>query len=146
MANHLKNYTMKKLFIVAVLVVGLTAFAQEKEGKRAGREHLTTEQKVELQVKKMNKELNLNEKQTEQVKILVTKQAIKRDAKKAEMQLAKEKNRQQMKSQMQTEQVAVSSEMKKILTPEQFAKWEKNREDKMEKMKEKMADRKEKRN
>jgi len=32
--------------------------------------------------------------------------------------------------------------MKKILTPEQFTKWEKNREDKIEKMKEKMADRK----
>jgi protein CpxP len=137
---------MKKLFMAALLVVGLTAFAQEKDGKRDGREKLTSEQKVELQVKKMNKELSLNEKQTEQVKALVTRQVQKREAKKAEMQQIKDKNREQMKAQMQTEQAALTSEMKKILTPEQFTKWEKNREDKKDKIKEKMAERKAKRN
>ena len=35
--------------------------------------------------------------------------------------------------------------MKKILTPEQYAKWEKNREEKIENFKEKMSERKEKR-
>lgn len=132
---------MKKVFLLALVVVGMTAFAQEKDGKRAEREKLTTDQKVELQVKKMNKDLNLNEKQTEQVKALVTKQVQKREAKKAEMQQVKDKNRAQMKAQMETEQAAVTSEMKKILTPEQFTKWEKNREDKIEKMKEKRAER-----
>ncbi len=132
---------MKKLIMALALVVGLTTFAQQRDGKRAEREKLTTDQKVELQVKKMNKDLNLNEKQTEQVKTLVTKQVQKREAKKAEMQQAKDKNRAQMKAQMETEQAAVTSEMKKILTPEQFTKWEKNREDKMAKMKEKRTER-----
>lgn len=134
---------MKKLFVAALLVVGMTAFAQEKEGKRAGRERLTTEQKVDLQVKKMSKDLDLNEKQKEQIKALVGKQVEKREQKRNELQEAKEKDRAAMRTQMQTEQAVASSEMKKILTPEQFAKWEKIREERKEKMKEKMTERKE---
>lgn len=121
---------MKKLIVAALLVVGLTTYAQEKEGRRAGREKLTSEQKVDLQVKKMTKDLDLNEKQTKDVRALVTKQVEKREA---------------IKIQMQAEKEAVSVEMKKILTAEQYAKWEKNREEKIENFKEKMSERKEKR-
>ena len=121
---------MKKLIVAALLVVGLTTYAQEKEGRRAGREKLTSEQKVELQVKKMTKDLNLNEKQTKDVRALVTKQV---------------KKREDINAQMQAEKEAVSVEMKKILTAEQYAKWEKNREEKIENFKEKMSERKEKR-
>ena len=121
---------MKKLIVAALLVVGLTTYAQEKEGRRAGREKLTSKQKVDLQVKKMTKDLDLNEKQTKDVRALVSKQVEKREA---------------IKIQMQAEKEAVSVEMKKILTAEQYAKWEKNREEKIENFKEKMSERKEKR-
>lgn len=121
---------MKKLIVAALLVVGLTTYAQEKEGRRAGREKLTSKQKVDLQVKKMTKDLDLNEKQTKDVRALVAKQFEKREA---------------IKAQMQAEKEAVSVEMKKILTAEQYAKWEKNREEKIENFKEKMIERKEKR-
>lgn len=121
---------MKKLIVAALLVVGLTTYAQEKEGRRAGREKLTSKQKVDLQVKKMTKELDLNEKQTKDVRVLVTKQVEKRE---------------DIKAQIQAEKEAVSVEMKKILTAEQYAKWEKNREEKIENFKEKMSERKEKR-
>jgi len=121
---------MKKVIVAALLVVGLTTYAQEKEGRRAGREKLTLEQKVDLQVKKMTKDLNLNEKQTKDVRVLVAKQVKKREA---------------IKAQMQAEKEAVSVEMKKILTAEQYAKWEKNRDEKIENFKEKMNERKEKR-
>jgi Spy/CpxP family protein refolding chaperone len=121
---------MKKLIVAALLVVGLTTYAQEKEGRRAGKEKLTSEQKVNLQVKKMTKDLDLNEKQTKDVRALVTKQVEKREA---------------IKIQMKAEKEAVSVEMKKILTAEQYAKWEKKRDEKIEKFKEKMSERKEKR-
>ncbi len=121
---------MKKLIVAALLVVGLTTYAQEKEGRRAGKEKLTSEQKVNLQVKKMTKDLDLNEKQTKDVRALVAKQVEKREA---------------IKIQMQAEKEAVSVEMKKILTAEQYAKWEKNRDEKIENFKEKMSERKEKR-
>lgn len=131
---------MKKLFVVALLVVGITAFAQEKEGKRTGRERLTTEQKVDLQVKKMSKDLDLNEKQKEQFKALATKEVQKREQKRKELRDAKEQDRAKMKAQMETNQAAMSAEMKKILTPEQFTKWEKIRNERKEKMKEKIAE------
>ncbi len=74
---------MKKLFAVALLIIGITAFAQEKQGKRGGREKLSTEQKVDLHVKKMTEELNLNEKQIAEVRAIATKQIEKREAKKS---------------------------------------------------------------
>lgn len=134
---------MKKLFVAALLVVGITAFAQEREARK-GKERLTTEQKVDLQVKKMSTDLNLNDKQKEQIKSLVTKQVEKREQKRKELQESKKQDRAQMKAQMEANQAATSAEMKKILTPEQFTKWEKLREEKKDKMKERMMERKEK--
>lgn len=136
---------MKKVIVAALLVVGMTTFAQEKEGRKAGSERLTSEQKVDLQVTKITKDLDLNEKQAKEVRALVTKQVAKREAKRAEMQELKTKKREEIKAQREAEQAAVSSEIKKILTPEQYAKWEKNREERKEGIKEKMAERKEKR-
>lgn len=135
---------MKKLVLVALLAVGLTAFAQ-KQGRRAGKEGLTSEEKVDIQVKRMTKDLDLNEKQAAEVKVLVTKQVQKREEIKAELKSEKEKQRKDMKAKMEKEQAAVSAEYKKILTPEQYAKWEKNREEKKVKVKEKMIERREKR-
>ena len=136
---------MKKIIIVALLVVGITAFAQEKEGRRDGKEKLTAEQKVDFQVKKMTNDLNLNEKQAKDVRVLVTKEVEKREAKRAEMQDLKTKRRTEMKAQMEAEQATVSADMKKILTAEQFVKWGKIRDERKENFKEKMAERREKR-
>jgi hypothetical protein len=136
---------MKKVIVAALLVVGITAFAQEKEGLRAKKEKLTTEQKVDFQVKKLSKDLNLTVEQTKSVQDLVTNQVKKREAKRAEMKEIKEKKLAEMKAEMEKEQAAVSADMKKILTPEQFAKWEKIREERKENFKEKMVERREKR-
>lgn len=135
---------MKKLLVFALLVVGITAFAQGKEGRRGGKEKLTSEERVDFQVKRMTKDLGLNDKQAEQVKAIVTKQAQKRDAKREELKASKDKDRQEMRAKMEANQAEVSADMKKILTPEQFTKWEQNRDEKKEKMKEKMLERKEK--
>ena len=94
------------------------------------------EQKVDFQVKKLSKDLNLTVEQTKSVQDLVTNQVKKREAKRAEMKEIKEKKLAEMKAEMEKEQAAVSADMKKILTPEQFAKWEKIREEKKENFKE----------
>lgn len=135
---------MRKVFLAALMVVGITTFAQEKEGRREGRDKLTPEQKVDFQVKKMTKDLGLNDKQVTEVRALVTKEVQKREEKRAEMKAVKEKERADIRANMEKEQAAVSADMKKILTPEQFAKWEKNRDERKEKMKERMMERREK--
>ena len=132
---------MKKVFLAALLVVGITAFAQEKEGKKMDREKLTTEQRVDFQVKKLSTDLELNEKQAKDVRALVAKEVEKREAKRAELKENKAQDRKEMRAQMEANQAAMSSDMKKILTPEQFSKWEKIRDERKEKMKEKMAER-----
>ncbi|MES2411732.1 MAG: hypothetical protein V4535_09850 [Bacteroidota bacterium] len=136
---------MKKVIVAALLVVGMTAFAQEKEGRKAGREKLTTEQKVDLQVNRLAKDLDLNEKQIKDVKVLVSKEVAKREAKRAELKDQNEKKRAEMKAQREAEKTALSENMKKILTADQYAKWEKAREEKKEHMREKMGERREKR-
>ncbi len=143
-AHNLKTYKMKKVIVAALLVIGITAFAQEKEGIRAKREKLTTEQKVDFQVKKLSKDLDLTAEQTKSVQDLVANQVKKRESKRAEMEENKEKKLAEMKAEMEKEQAAVSADMKKILTPEQFAKWEKIREEKKDNLKEKMLERREK--
>jgi cold shock CspA family protein len=137
---------MKKLVVAFLLIVGITAMAQEKEMKRPNGDKfasLTPEQKVEFQVKKMSKDLNLNEKQVKEMKALVTKEVEKREAIKAEMKALQAKQRIEMKAKMDEEYASMSNEMRKILTSEQFTKWEKIHEERREKMKEKMKEKRE---
>jgi hypothetical protein len=136
---------MKKVFLAVVMFVGITTLAQEKQAKKGDFENLTTEQKVELQVKRMAKDLDLNEKQVKDMKVLVAKEVEKKEAKRDEMKQLKTQNEQkrgEMKAQMEKEQAEASAEMKKILTPEQYTKWEKMRDERRANMREKMMEKK----
>lgn len=137
---------MKKLFVAALLVVGLTTFAQEK-GKRGDFKEMTPEQRTEMQVKKMTTDLDLNEKQQKEVKELLNSQKEDRSEmmeKRKEMKETAEKatkeQRAEMKSKMDKKKEVVDAKMKTILTGDQYKKWETMKETR----KEKMGDRKEK--
>jgi len=132
---------MKNLFLALLLVVGVAAMAQDKKERRPEGKRLTTEQKVDLQVKKMTKDLALNEKQAAEVRTLVTKQVAKREATKEEIKAQKAQKREETKAQMLEDEATLSADMKKILTPEQFTKWEKIRKERIANMKEKMSER-----
>jgi hypothetical protein len=132
---------MKNVFLALLLLFGLTTLAQGKRERRPEEDRLTKEEKIELQVKRMTKDLDLNEKQSKEVRTIVVKEVEKREAKRAEIQEEQKAKRAEMKANMEKEQAAHSTEMKKILTPEQFAKWEKLREERKDKLKEKMAER-----
>lgn len=136
---------MKKLFLVALLCVGITTFAQPKRERKPEKEKLSTEAKVEKQVDKLRADLSLNDKQVAEVKTLVTEQVTKREAKRAEMQANKTAEKSEMKAKMMQEQNAMKEKMKKILTADQFTKWEANKEQMKEKMISKMKYRKQKR-
>jgi hypothetical protein len=133
---------MKKVFLAILLVVGMTAIAQETKIEKPRKEKMSSEQKVELYVKKMKLDLDLNDKQVTEVKKLAEVQFQKREAKRAEIKAKREEEKKirdekrfEMKNQMLDEQIAQKAEMKKILTPEQYAKWEKIQSERKEKMK-----------
>ena len=136
---------MKKLLMVAFLVVGLTAFAQEKkmDRKRADIEKLTPEQRNQLAIKKMTLELGLNDSQQKEMSKIIAEQSAKREAVMAERKANREKGvkptadeRFARESKRLDEQMAMQERVKKILSPEQFKKCEQLKADRKEKMQE----------
>ena len=124
---------MKKLIIAALLVVGISAFAQDRKDRpaRADMEKLTPEQRNELMLKKMTLDLDLNAKQQEQMKEVIAEQTAKREAMRAERKANQEKNTGEnfdMITKMMDEQIAMKNKMKGILTAEQFEKWNAEKE------------------
>ncbi|RTY86544.1 hypothetical protein [Flavobacterium sp. RSP15] len=125
---------MKKLFIVALLVVGMTSFAQEKEVRpaRAQMGQLTPDQRNQLQLKKMTLELDLNASQQKEMRTILAEQSTKREAKMAERKANKDSAKKRLtsdelfakKSQMLDEQIVMKERMKKILSLDQYKKWD----------------------
>lgn len=140
---------MKNLILALALVFGITTFAQERKMGKENREKLTPQERVEFQVKRLTKELDLSTKQAEQVKSLMTKKSEARETKKKEMEAKRAsgtkptaEEREAMKTRMQNEVTSLKTEMKTILSAEQYTKWEQNFEDRKDKMMEKRADKK----
>ena len=131
---------MKKLFVVALLFVGLTNFAQEKKGivergERAEMEQLTPEQRNVLQLKKMTLDLNLTASQQKQLEPIIAEETNKREAKKTEMKARKETKKDltanekfELKNKNLDEQIELKAKMRKILTDDQMKKWEMKKE------------------
>jgi len=132
---------MKKVLIAIVMMSSLATFAQDRKMKR---DDFTPEQRVELQVKKMTLDLELNDKQQKDLKKLLTEQSKKREEAKAKHEAAKASDKKPtneerfaMRNKILDEKIAFKSEMKKILNEKQMEKWEEQREDKMEHMQDK---------
>lgn len=128
---------MKKLILTTTLFVSTLTFAQE--GKKSG-EKLTQEQQTELQVKNMTLQLDLDEKQQKEIKSILVEQNKKREAKIAALKKRKEKGdtlsadeKFAIKNEMLDDQIEKKAQMKKVLKPEQFLKWEQNLENRREK-------------
>jgi hypothetical protein len=139
---------MKKMIIAALLITGMVTFAQEKKPseRKEKMEQLTPEQRNELRLKKMTLDLGLNASQQKEMGKIVAEQSAKMEAAKAERKAnadKKEKPTADERFARQTkrldEQIAVNERVKKILTPEQFEKWEKMKEHKRHAMKERVG-------
>lgn len=125
---------MKKLITLALIAtIGLSSFAQEKkerpqrhEGHRM--EKFTPKQRNELMLKKMTLELDLNANQQKEMSKLIAEQSAKREAHLKDRKAKTEKPTSDeifaMKSKMLDEQIAMNGKMKKVLSPEQFKKWD----------------------
>ena len=117
--------------IVALLMVGMTIFAQERNRRQGNdMERFTPEQRSQLQLKKMTLNLDLNESQQREIKAFIADKNTKMEAHKTAIKAMKEKGmkpsndeRFTMKMKMLDEQIATKKRMEKILNPKQFEKW-----------------------
>jgi len=135
---------MKKLFIAALLFVGVASFAQDTDQKK---ERLTPEQRNEKQLQKLTSELSLDANQQSQVKQLLAERSAKAENFKEASQAKKDSDvkptaeeKEAFKKEMLAEKEANDAKMKSILTADQYTKWhtlqEKNKEKAREKMRE----------
>ncbi|OIQ21071.1 MAG: hypothetical protein BM557_04765 [Flavobacterium sp. MedPE-SWcel] len=120
---------MKTWILALIMMMGFTATAQHGERHH---EKLKPEQRVELQVKKMTLKLDLDEKQQKEIKMLLTEKSKKHEKLRKQHKANKEAGKKltaderfAMKSKRLDEQIVMKKEMKKILTPKQFEKFEK---------------------
>jgi hypothetical protein len=120
---------MKKLFIAALLFVGIVSFAQDINQKPAHhqKENLTPEQRNEKHLQKLTSELSLDKKQQEQVKQLLAERSAKSEKFKASKKDNKteptDAEKEAFKKQMETEKAVNDSKMKAILNADQYTKW-----------------------
>ncbi|WP_313100752.1 hypothetical protein [Epilithonimonas sp.] len=118
---------MKKLILsAAFLGLGVFGFAQTTSDRKAD-----FEQKKAARMQEMKQELNLSDAQVAQIKALHESKAAER---KQEMIAKKEDRMQKMKEN--------EAEMQKILTPDQFKKFQALKEKKMAERKEHFQKRK----
>jgi len=131
---------MKKLFVAALLLVGITSFAQEKATPLTGNtQKITIEQRNEAKLKALTADLNLDEVQQKQMATIIAEQSAQRQAN------AKERNAvpgtratpealQKRVTQNEEIKAATKEKVRKVLTADQFAKWEQLTAEKKEKM------------
>ncbi|WP_125722490.1 hypothetical protein [Flavobacterium ustbae] len=142
---------MKKLFIAAMLFVGIASFAQETDQKpsREHKERMTPEQRNEKQLKKLTSELSLDANQQAQVKQLLAERSAKAEKFKEARKERKDSNvkptaeeKAAFKKQMEDEVAANDAKMKSILKADQYTKWKTLQEQKKDKMREKAKEHK----
>lgn len=119
---------MKTWILAVVMMIGLTASAQHRDARH---ETLKPEQRAELAAKKMTLALNLNEKQQKDVQKVLLDRIKKAEQLRAQRKTDREAGKKltaderfAMKSKRLDEQIAMKAEMRKVLTAEQFTKWE----------------------
>lgn len=144
---------MKKLFLIAVLFLGLitVAEAQRGSGERPSKtengqrpQRMNPEERVANQTNRLKEQLKLTDEQTTKVKALLTenmeKQRAEFEKRREEMQKAREEGQQmdrdKMRAEMQTRMEAQDKQIEALLTPEQKTKYQEIVKERSERMKE----------
>lgn len=119
---------MKKLiFSTAFVVLGAFVMAQSTD-EMAKREPAHIEQKRADHLKQMQSELGLSDLQVKQIRSLYDENRRERSINR----VATETDRRSKVADMRARKLHVDQEMRKILTPSQFQKWETIKAEKMQ--------------
>lgn len=129
---------MKKLVLSAAFVaIGTFAMAQQSPMMQK-KDPAQMEQKRQEKMKAMQTELQLSDAQMTKIKELQEKRMAERKQAAPQMQAERKAKMEQMKARHDE----MNAEMKQILTPAQYQKWEANKKAKMQARKGKMQMRK----
>lgn len=126
---------MKKVIVVLLCLVGMTAMAQNGEKQhRNAKKDMTPEQMATLKTKKMTLALDLSDAQQKRIQSLNLENAKNRKAKREKRKAERGDNefkkptsdeRYAMMNERLNRMIAVKAEMKDVLSAEQYATWEK---------------------
>ena len=122
---------MKRMITVLFLALGLSTFAQERG---EGRKDLSNEEMATLSAKRLAMQLDLNEDQEMKLKTLyMTRMETMKEGregnaeKRADMMEKRDEmreKREEMREKRENESEEMKAELQKILTADQFQKWE----------------------
>ena len=125
---------MKKIVLSAAFVIlGTFAMAQQTPMMNK-KDPAQMEQKRQEKLKMMQTELNLTNAQVAQIKALQDKKMAERQQNAPQMQAERKAKMEAMKAR----QEQWNAEMRKILTPEQYQKWETKKKQNMQNKRQKM--------
>lgn len=135
---------MKKIVLIAIALITVGAFAQDKRQERSQRPEFTPEQIATLKSKRMVLDLNLDESQRQNVYDLTLDHAKQRMAQKEKIKTGQKKGKKlssderfQLQDDRLNKAIAHKNAMKGILNQVQFEKWEKSMKRKSMKQKRK---------
>lgn len=119
---------MKKLVLsVALVAVGTFAMAQQNQ-RMQKMDPAKMEQKRADHMKQMQMDLNLSEAQVSKIKVLQDQRMAERKENAPQMQAERKAKMDQMKAKRDQNE----AEMKNILTPAQYQKWESMKKERMQ--------------
>lgn len=125
MKNALIIFLMLGFFAIPEASEAQNKIAQKKQQRQEFKENLTPEQKAELHGKKMTLKLNLTDLQEKQV----TKLFLDREKNKPKLNEDKRtmtsETKYALKKESMDHRISMKRDLKEILSPEQFEKWEK---------------------
>ncbi|MEP5254717.1 hypothetical protein [Winogradskyella rapida] len=148
---------MKKLVIIALVLVTATGFAQRKDRKNNDkgtrsemRETMSAKDIADLKSKKLTLKLDLTEAQQSKVQKVIFKQAEANEKLRAAHKAARAEGKQKPTAEERVarenhrldQMIAMKREMKSILTEEQYAKFEKMKPQRDQKRRKHNGDRK----
>lgn len=142
------NFTIMKtrnLFIVVLALFMSVAVAAQngmgnKQGKGQGKK--SAEERAQKQTEWMKTDLGLTEAQAKQVNEINLKYAEEAEAKRAAHKAEQVKNKEARKAERDAQKAKKEAELKKVLTPEQYTKFEEKRAERMKKHEARMEERK----
>ena len=127
---------MKKIVLSAAFAVFGTFAMAQQDGKMMQKDPAQMEQKRAEHLKKMQADLGLSDAQVAQIKALQDKRIAERNAQAPQIQAERKAKMEQWKAKKAQHE----AEMKQILTPDQFQKWQAKKQENMQKRGKMMKD------